>query len=194
MVKDGAGEMPLFAGPFYFVRHGETESNVLGIVAGSTDVPLTARGRTQALAAAATLKAAGVTAVYSSSLLRARDTAHCIADALGLPVVIIPELAERNWGELEGKPRGLRRRGIVPAGADTPHEFLQRILRGLRKIDGGGVPLIVAHSGVFRVLSRILGIAETAEPVTNAQPVRFVPPAGNSPVWSTEAVPLDRQV
>ncbi len=191
MVTDSSDDIPLFAGHFYFVRHGETESNVLGIVAGSTDVPLTARGRTQALAAAETLKAAGVTAVYSSPLVRARDTAHCIAGALGLPVVIIPELAERNWGELEGKPRGLRRRGMVPNGADTPQQFLHRILRGLRKIDGGGIPLIVAHSGVFRVLSRILGITEAAAPVTNAQPVRFVPPAGNSPVWSTEVLPLE---
>jgi 2,3-bisphosphoglycerate-dependent phosphoglycerate mutase len=191
MVTDTAGELALFAGPFYFVRHGETESNVLGIVAGSTDVPLTARGRTQALAAAEMLKAAGLTAVYSSSLVRARDTAHCIADALGLRVVIIPELAERNWGELEGKPRDLRHRGRLPAGADTPHQFLQRILCGLRKIDGGGVPLIVSHSGVFRVLSRLLGIPEAAAPVTNAQPVRFVPPAGNSPVWSSEVLPLN---
>ena len=188
MVADSADDMPLFAGPFYFVRHGETESNVLGIVAGSTDVPLTQRGRMQALAAAQTLRTAGITAVYSSSLARARDTADCIASALALPVTVIPELAERNWGELEGRPRDERRRGMVPAGADTPQQFLQRVLRGLRKI-GGGTPLVVAHSGVFRVLSRLLGVAETAAPVTNAQPVRFMPPAANASVWSAELLP-----
>jgi probable phosphoglycerate mutase len=185
-------ELPLFTAPFYFVRHGETESNVLGIVAGSTDVLLTEHGRAQARTAADTLKAAGITAVYSSPLRRARDTADCIGGALALPVTVIAELAERNWGELEGKPRGLRLRGMTPAGADTPQQFLQRIVRGLRKVDAGGTPLIVGHSGVFRVLSRILGITETAAPITNAQPVRLVPPADGAAVWSTELVPLRR--
>ena len=178
--------MPLFARAFYFVRHGETESNLHGLVAGSIDVPLTERGRMQALAAANALKPAGVTAIYSSALARARDTADPIAAALHLPVKVIPELAERNWGELEGKPRGLRRRGVVPTGADTPEQFQQRILAGLSKIDGGGTPLIVAHSGVFRVLSQLLGIDQTAAPVSNAQPVRFVPPSGGSQAWTLE--------
>jgi hypothetical protein len=43
---------------------------------------------------------------------------------------------------------------------------------------------------VFRVLSRILGIVEPAAPVTNAQPVRFVPPAGGASAWSAELLPL----
>jgi len=67
--------IPLLTRPFYFVRHGETVSNLSGTIAGSADVPLTARGRLQAQAAAAQLTSAGVTAIYSSALARARDTA-----------------------------------------------------------------------------------------------------------------------
>jgi probable phosphoglycerate mutase len=178
--------IPLLTRPFYFVRHGETVSNLSGTIAGSADVPLTARGRLQAQAAAAQLTSAGVTAIYSSALARARDTADFIAHALDLPVAVIPELAERNWGELEGVPRASRVRGIAPRGAEEHHEFMQRVLRGLAQIDAGGLPLVVAHSGVFRVLCRVLGVVESEAPVANASPLRFVPPAQPHLAWHIE--------
>ena len=40
-----------------------------------------------------------ITQVYSSPLKRARHTAEPIAKALNLPVTIIAEIAERNWGD-----------------------------------------------------------------------------------------------
>jgi 2,3-bisphosphoglycerate-dependent phosphoglycerate mutase len=178
--------IPLLTRPFYFVRHGETVSNLSGTIAGSADVPLTARGRLQAQAAAARLTTAGITAIYSSALARARDTADCIARAVDLPVTSIPELAERNWGELEGAPRASRVRGITPKGAETPDQFMQRVLRGLAQINSGGLPLVVAHSGVFRVLCRVLGIVESEAPVANASPIRFLPPAQSHLAWHIE--------
>jgi len=178
--------IPLLTRPFYFVRHGETVSNLSGTVAGSADVPLTARGRLQAQAAAAQLTTAGITAIYASGLARARDTADSIAHALDLPVTVIPELAERNWGELEGAPRSSRMRGVTPQGAEGHHEFTQRVLRGLAQIDAGGLPLVVAHSGVFRVLCRVLGVVESEAPVANALPLRFVPPAQSLLAWHIE--------
>lgn len=178
--------IPLLARPFYFVRHGETVSNSSGTIAGSADVPLTARGRLQAQAAAAQLTMAGITAIYSSALTRARDTAGVIAHALDLPVIVIPELAERNWGELEGAPRASRVRGVVPKGAEGQHQFTQRVLRGLAQIAEGGLPLVVAHSGIFRVLCRVLGVAESAAPVANALPLRFMPPAPSRLAWRIE--------
>jgi len=164
----------LFARPFYFLRHGETESNARQLVAGSLDTELTPLGRQQALDAAQALAGEPITAVYSSPLKRARDTAAPIAERLGLPVVIVPELAERAWGVLEGQPRGSRVRGTTPQGAEPAEDFLQRILAGLAKIEGE-VPLIVAHSGVFRVLCRALCVEESDSPVTNCLPLRIVP-------------------
>lgn len=74
-----------------FCRHGETESNVGGWLAGSRDVSLTERGRAQARAAAAALAAQGspVVAIYSSPQRRARETANVIGAALGLPVAVV---------------------------------------------------------------------------------------------------------
>ena len=176
---------------FFFLRHGETDANLLGIVAGTRDVPLTALGHEQARAAAFALKRCGVTAIYSSALQRARDTADYAARELDLAVRIVPELGERNWGTLEGQPRKLRVPGVTPPGAESAEEFARRVLSGLTKIDEG-VPLLVAHAGVFRVLCSTLGVPEAAEPVANAHPIRCVPPDGSRAAWRFEPLEAKR--
>jgi len=152
--------------------------NANRLVAGSFDTDLTDLGRTQAFAAASVLAQHPITGVYSSPLRRALHTAEPIAERLQLPVVVIEQIAERNWGTLEGQPRGSRMRGVTPDGAETTEEFTRRVLAGFAVIDAA-VPLIVGHSGIFRVLCRTLEVVETEAPVTNALPLRFAPqPAG----------------
>lgn len=171
--------------PFLFLRHGETESNFKDTIAGSLDVLLTKRGHDQARNAAAALRGHGITAIYSSGLRRARESAEYVAQALGLPVAVIPELAERNWGELEGKPRSLRVPGAVPPGAETQAAFRARVQRGFEQVAAEGLPIVVAHSGVFRVLCTVLGIPEREERVDNALAVRFAP-AAVSGAWTLQ--------
>ena len=164
----------MFTRPFYYLRHGETEANAAGTIAGSLDVELTTLGRDQARLAARALESEPITAIYASPLRRARETAQPIAEALGLPVTILEEIAERNWGALEGMPRGSHVRGIKPPGAESPEAFMRRVLSGFARIDAA-MPLIVAHSGVFRVLCRTLNIVEAEGPVANCLPLRFEP-------------------
>jgi len=164
----------LFERPFYFLRHGETRMNADRLIAGSVDTELTELGFVQARQAAEALVGHPITAIYASPLQRARDTAAIVAERLRLPVVSIAEIGERNWGVLEGQPRSIRVPGVTPPGAETPEAFASRVLGGLAKIDAG-VPLVVAHSGVFRVLCRTLRIVETQAPVANALPLRFEP-------------------
>jgi len=185
-MKSSPVEIPLLTRPFYFLRHGETESNVRRIVAGSLDVPLTERGHAQARAAARALVNCGISEIYSSALRRAHDTAEYVAAVLKLPVRVIPGLAERRWGVLEGQPRELRVSGVTPPGAETPEEFSQRVLQAFAEIKTQGVPLVVAHSGVFRVLCRALGVTEPAEQVGNARPVHCLPPDGQYAGWRLE--------
>jgi probable phosphoglycerate mutase len=182
--------IPLFTRPFFYLRHGETESNALGLIAGSADVALTPAGRSQAECAARLLRGAGVTGIYSSALQRSRDTAIIVARELALPVTVISDLAERNWGELEGKPRALRVRGATPPRAETPEAFARRVVSGLARIDAL-VPLIVAHSGVYRVLCRTLGVAEPEQPVCNCEPLRFVPRAAPGAAWEVQSYGRD---
>lgn len=188
MSQTESAAYPLFEAPFYFLRHGETEINRLGLVAGATDVALNATGWRQAEGAAESLKPCGIDAIYSSPLKRARDTADCAAQALGLQVAIVPEFAERNWGELEGKPRELRVRDATPPGGEGLEEFTRRTLAGLAKIPGGARPLIVAHSGTFRVLCGRLGIRAPAAPVENSRPLRFRFPGTHGGEWIIEVV------
>ena len=182
------GDVPLFGRPFYFLRHGESESNRLKIVAGSIDVELTDAGRAQAREAIELLRPLGVTHVASSNLRRARETAAIVSRALALPHVVLPDLAERNWGELEGKPLASRVRGSPPAGAETAEEFVARVRGALAQIRAEGVPLVIAHSGTHRVLCRLLGLPESADAIANCRPVRFTPPAQAGGAWSLEVM------
>ncbi|MCC7083266.1 MAG: histidine phosphatase family protein [Burkholderiales bacterium] len=172
-----APDVPLFTAPFYFLRHGETENNRLGLIAGSTDVPLNATGLAQAHLAARRLLGSGIDAIWSSPLERARVSAQCVAAALGLPIVVVAQLAERDWGELEGKARELRVAGAAPPGGETIEAFRARTLAGLREIRTSRLPLIVAHSGTFRVLSERLQIPPRIAPVANCVPLYFTPHA-----------------
>ena len=87
------------------VRHGETGANIDGVWHGSTDTPLTSRGRAQAASVAAFLAKAydGAVAIYSSDLQRARDTADAIGAAQELPVSVDTGLREYDLGAWEGK-------------------------------------------------------------------------------------------
>jgi probable phosphoglycerate mutase len=138
--------------------------------------------------AALVIKRSGVTAVYSSALQRARDTAEIVARELGLPVTAVPELNERNWGELERRPRASRVPGVLPRGAEPPQAFVARVLGGFAQIDAE-YPLVVAHSGVYRVLCRTLNLVEPDDPVENCTPLVFVPPPPGFNTWRVE--PLD---
>lgn len=84
------------------VRHGETDWNLEGRIQGHTDVPLNATGRAQALAMAYNAGHHHFSAVYSSDLSRAKETALALAEREGLELRLLPELRERHYGIFQG--------------------------------------------------------------------------------------------
>jgi probable phosphoglycerate mutase len=84
------------------IRHGETPWNVTRRIQGQTDIPLNENGRSQAMAMA--LKAAPYrfSAIYSSDLCRALETAKLLAKDRGLEVGTLPSLRERHYGLFQG--------------------------------------------------------------------------------------------
>ena len=88
----------------YFARHGQSEANVLRVISNRGLVhPLTELGRQQAAELAQTLTSIPITKIYSSPLLRARQTAEIVAAALSLPVEIVDALREPNCGIAEDR-------------------------------------------------------------------------------------------
>ena len=89
------------------IRHGETAANTGGVWHGSTDTPLSERGRRQARRVGEHLLESGETFshIYSSPLVRARHTAEAIDAGLGLGVAQEPGLSEYDLGSWEGKDR-----------------------------------------------------------------------------------------
>ena len=84
------------------LRHGQTALSVQKRFSGVGDQPLTEVGLAQAAAAAARLAGSGATAVVSSPVRRARETAELVAEALGVEVALEPGLRETDFGDWEG--------------------------------------------------------------------------------------------
>ena len=162
-------------------RHGETDWNKRGILQGWLDVPLNAKGRHQAQALAANLVASGFTAVWSSTLMRARETADIIAQVLQLPEPLSHEgLKERHFGALQGIPKSelaeqnpvlleqiLRRNPAAEfVGGESMAEFSDRVLRACVEIGSrhrGDRVLVITHGwGLDVVLRHTSGLAQNA--------------------------------
>lgn len=85
------------------IRHGQTDWNSHDQLQGSSDIPLNDTGREQAHAAALLLAPFEWSAIVSSPLERARETARIIASDLGIELgASYPELIERDYASREG--------------------------------------------------------------------------------------------
>ncbi len=162
----------------YIVRHGQTERSAGMIYSGQADVPLTAIGRQQAVAAGALLAGSNVDAIVSSPLSRARDTAAAIAAATGLGVRVDDRLIEVDYGPFEGLDRNEARERFGaafaawredPFGAPVPGmEPLDTALARARLATADVLrdaqrPVIVGHQGILRLVLVALGEIEPSD-------------------------------
>lgn len=91
----------------YLARHGESLSNYRNVFIGRSEDPeLTEKGRQQAQSLAMSLKNKNISAIFSSTLMRARQTAQATANVHGLPVFFSDDLMEVNLGRLDGHDIG----------------------------------------------------------------------------------------
>jgi probable phosphoglycerate mutase len=163
----------------WLIRHGETSWNAEGRVQGQTDVPLSEVGHAQARAVASVLARNGFDAIYSSDLQRVTQTAHPVAQALGLEIRIEPLLRERHYGMFETLtyveakaryPQEYRRfKAHDPefdfGGGEALNAFFERSVRCLSAIaarHAGEEVLVFTHGGVLDMAyrhARGLGLA-----------------------------------
>jgi len=158
------------------VRHAEPTENAQGRCYGRLDVELSESGRDQCRRLAAHLSGEPLAAIVSSPWRRARDTADAIAEPHALPVMVLDQLRELDFGELEGltydeisvsRPELYERWMTEPTAVHFPggegypdlHARVVDAVAQLRATYDRQTVVAVTHGGVVRaVLAEALGI------------------------------------
>ncbi len=146
------------------IRHGETDWNAEGRIQGHLPVPLNARGAAQAEALALHLREVAFDAIYSSDLLRARQTANMITGLSGHEIQDDTRLREWDLGILTGMLRVEADRDqpqaakiyrsylvdqVIPDGESIRQRF-ERVTHAVADIAArhpGQTVLVVSHGG-----------------------------------------------
>lgn len=149
----------------YIIRHGLTELNKQKKVNGEIDEQLAPEGIEQAKDAIPSLPKS-ITYIYTSPLLRARQTAEIISSKLKIPVFKAQELTEirmgslagKSWEEMEGGSELKQKHRAVefdykPYGGESAQDVKKRLITFLSKINGKHEDhegLIITHGGIIR--------------------------------------------
>ncbi len=170
----------------YLVRHGQSEWNTQGLMQGRVSgVPLTKKGVAQARSLAEKFKDINFAAVFSSDLMRARQTAQIIAFRKKLAVKTARAIRERSFGSYEGVsgeqyeaelrqeldkfhalPDKEKFKFSFPHGIEGVGETVSRVITFIREISVAYPAknvLMVAHGGNLRLLLIRLGYGTYAE-------------------------------
>jgi broad specificity phosphatase PhoE len=151
------------------IRHGQSLGNAERRFGGHTATPLSALGRAQAEATARALASEQVSAIYSSDLLRAVETAEPLAALTGLEIRLTSAFRERSVGQMEGltfeeaaekypdEYAALLRRDFdhVLLGGESYRQLLDRASRELDHAISehrGGTIVVVSHTGAICIL------------------------------------------
>lgn len=165
---------------FLLIRHGQTDANRDGLIAGRTEAELTDAGRAGARALAPWSWPR--IALYVSPQSRARETAALAFP--DLPATVIEGLRERDWGLFEGRPvSDLPPREATPEAGEGWADFLMRVQQalteGIAAAPASCLPVFVAHSGVIRATRSLTGGTPLGPSARNTTPILYSPdPAG----------------
>lgn len=162
-------ELNLNKNHFFFARHGEAESNILGIHSNWPEPvprPLTKRGEELAHNLGQRIKeAGGVDMIFASDLLRTKMTAEIASKIVGVPVEFDARLREYELGEYNGRKLEdfhkdwpvQRRWQEAPEGGETYMQLQNRMMDFVTEINArhsGKRILIVTHGDVIWLLGQ----------------------------------------
>ena len=148
------------------IRHGITAWNKEGRAQGSSDIPLHEEGLAEAERLAERLGRESWDVIYSSNLLRAKQTAEAIQEKIGsIPLHLDPRIREVGGGMIEGTTEAerLEKWGKdwreMDLGFEPKESIINRGLEFLQEITDkhpGKNVLIVSHGSFIRHLLREL--------------------------------------
>jgi broad specificity phosphatase PhoE len=156
----------------WFIRHGESEINVAGnprlVADGGVSYPLTRKGVEQVRALATQLSGAPISKIYSSTHLRAIQTADAVAFEHTLTLSLAPEAVEIDFGLLPAANQNgraiyeeLSRKWLIEKDLEARHgegesfaDVQRRFLPFVREVMNrhaldSGIVVIVAHSATL---------------------------------------------
>ncbi|MGH8913380.1 MAG: histidine phosphatase family protein [Acidimicrobiia bacterium] len=146
----------------WLVRHGVTVWSEEGRLCGSTDVPLSVKGREQAALVRPRLRGQVFDGIWTSDLSRAAEFARLTAGG----ATSDRRLRELDFGDLEGKAWQdcdrqtrealVRFDGFAAPGGESVADMEERVFGFLSGLDSGE-HLIFTHGGVVRLLARRTG-------------------------------------
>jgi broad specificity phosphatase PhoE len=163
------------------VRHGQSEGNAERRFGGHTATPLSVRGHAQARATGEALATEAISAIYSSDLQRAIQTAAPLAKLTGLRVNTTDAFRERSVGVMEGltfedaaekhpeQYAALLRRDFdhVLTGGESYRQLLDRAWQKLDEVikeNNGGSIVVFSHTGTICILVlHLMGALDSPE-------------------------------
>lgn len=149
---------------FYYVRHGKTEFNRDQIIQGGrADSPLASEGIPVVENTARALASVDFARCWRSPLGRVAQTTDILLAGRDVPVTVLDNLREFDFGEIDGKPyqsnrgtfiRCFLRQDFSSVGGETGEQVRERVRRAFHKMykaakDGDKV-LVVAHGAYLR--------------------------------------------
>jgi broad specificity phosphatase PhoE len=160
----------------YLIRHGETASNVEGRFRGRADIPLSENGFRQAEALGLAFRDIELSAIYSSPLIRAMQTAEAVAKGRKTPIIEHESFLNIDLGDWTGKPRAeieakypelwqkwrtVPEDMVIPGGEGVM-DVMRRSLDGLNALAAkhmGEKIAVVSHRAVLKpLIAGALGI------------------------------------
>jgi broad specificity phosphatase PhoE len=150
------------------VRHGETQTNTKGKIHKYSDTEeLTPNGIKQIEKTSEAINKEQPNIIFCSQEKRARQSARIISSKLNIPLIEVPCLEERNWGDYAGlsfqeikQKAGMdsmsfdQRFNFVPPNGESWKETEERLLKALNKIvseNKGKTIVLVTHGGPIRI-------------------------------------------
>lgn len=151
--------------PLFLLRHGPTAASQGGAPLGRLDLPVSPDGELLWPRVKQDLLGLGIQRVLTSNLQRAK--AHALD--LGLPTLVLPDLAEQAFGEWEALPWAEIKGAEAylanpvlgtPPGGESFARCASRALLALQgALEGEQPTLVLAHGGTLRaILAHFLGL------------------------------------
>ena len=146
----------------YMIRHGQSTTNAMNRLTGWLDAPLTDKGRKDAEFARSILNGVHFDRVFSSDLVRARETAKIVLP--DYEAELTPLLREINVGSLAGTTpaersspamhKELWTQGYHSYGGESIEEFRARLLGFMNTVPSLGCEKVAlfSHAGCLRVM------------------------------------------